>query len=184
MRKSTKILVGVIVIVAMLSIGIVTHNLGYITGEKTGYDNGYSKGYDLGKVNGHLQGYSEGYENGTIDGAGTGYNIRDPTYSEMKTFIESDTTNQHTWTESYTCFNFCNDVITHAYSQGIRVGFVYIAYYDDTSHAIICFDTTDRGIVYVEPQTDEIIPLSTNTVYPIGSPYEFYAMIEYFTIIW
>jgi hypothetical protein len=47
---------------------------------------------------------------------------------------------------------------------GYRFGFVYTEFWD-SAHAIACFDTTDNGLIYVEPQTDEIVSVS------VGQPY-------------
>lgn len=192
MKHFTKLLIVIIVIATLFSASSITYNfgvkdgytdgrkIGLSEGEKTGYDKGYPKGFDSGKISGYSQGYSDGYGNGTMEGAGTGYNIRDPTYSEMMQFIETDRTNQRTWTETYTCFNFANDVLVNAFNSGYKAGMVYMEFADG-AHAIVCFKTTDRGMIFVEPQSDEI------TTIQIGKAYDFVAepnIVLSYTIIW
>jgi hypothetical protein len=49
--------------------------------------------------------------------------------------------------------------------MGYRCGFVYIEF-GDSAHAIACFNTTDSGLIYVEPQTDEIVTIAIGQQYP------------------
>jgi hypothetical protein len=160
------------------------YSTGYQSGDVAGFSRGKETGYQTGYQTGYSEGYDAGYINGTKDGAGTGYNIRDPSYGEMLNFIKSDNTNNHNYSLNYTCFNFCNDVIENSFNQGIKCGFVYMTFTDSTAHSVVCFKTTDKGLIFVEPQTDEIVPIQVYAVYPIGSPYEFYSMIDYYAVIW
>ncbi|MGQ9680552.1 MAG: hypothetical protein ACUVV4_07295 [Candidatus Bathyarchaeia archaeon] len=97
--------------------------------------------------------------------AGGGYGIRDPTYNEVLKFISSDKTDENEYDpESYTCINFAADVKNNAFYKGYRCGYVEILF-PDSGHAIVCFNTADRGLVFIEPQTDEVMNLV------IGRPY-------------
>jgi len=187
--------------IVLISVGYVSYSFGYGNGSSasyragynSGYNNGYANGnltgYELGYAGGNLSGYALGYEvgylDGVIDGAGTGYNIRDPTYQEMLNFIALDSTDENEYSENYTCFHFTADVKNHAFQAGYKCGFVYIEF-PDSAHAIVCFNTTDQGLIFIEPQSDEIVTLT------IGQPY--WDRTEYsptyndtvisFTIIW
>lgn len=111
-----------------------------------------------------------------------GYNIRDPSYEEMAFFIGTDKTNENIYSENYTCLNFCNDVKQNAFDQGIKCGFVYIEF-SDGAHSIVCFKTTDRGTIYIEPQSDQITTVAVGQVFQtIG--YEPMGTVKYFTVIW
>lgn len=167
---------------------------GYISGNLSGYDQGYRNGnlsgYELGYINGNLSGYALGYENGylkgVIDGAGTGYNVRDPTYQEMLNFIASDRTDENEYSENYTCLHFTADVKNHAFQEGYRCGFVYLLF-PDSAHAIVCFNTTDRGLVFIEPQSDDIVKVSIGQSYSELNGYEkpdYNDTIISFIIIW
>lgn len=139
----------------------------------------YATGYDEGEMAGYLQ--------GVIDGVGTGYIIRDPTYSEAISFINSDKTDENQYIDGeYVCWNFAADFIENGFDQDYRVGFVYLQF-TESAHAIVCFNTTDNGFIFVEPQDDNIL-----TELTIGEPYwdrdryivDYDDTIRLFEIIW
>lgn len=85
------------------------------------------------------------------------HGLHDPTYTEMTAFIDEDLTNFNGFNnDTYTCYQYSRDVILHARERGIKAGYVSINEPDDYGHAIVCFDTTDRGLCFIEPQTDQI----------------------------
>jgi hypothetical protein len=99
-----------------------------------------------------LQNYSQNEE------SGHGFTIRDPTYQEMLSFIYTDSTDARSYSDTYTCANFAKDVKKNALLEGYRCGFVYIEF-PDSSHAVICFNTVDKGLIFIEPQDDSIVSL-------------------------
>jgi cell division protein FtsB len=127
---------------------IQSFNLGYAEGE--------SEGYELG--------YDEGYAQGVEDGPGSGWYIRDPSYDEAIAFIDSDRTDENEYTPDYVCYDFTADFNSNAFQVGYRCGFVYIEFFD-SAHAIACFNTTDSGLIYIEPQNDEIVDLRIGQLY-------------------
>jgi hypothetical protein len=87
--------------------------------------------------------------------AGYGYVLRDPSYQEMKDFLKQDETSEHEYLrDEYICVDFAANVKANAAKEGIRCAYVVIEYLGTTGHAIVAFDTTDRGLVYIEPQYD------------------------------
>jgi hypothetical protein len=88
------------------------------------------------------------------------YNLRDPTYQEALQFICSDQTDKNQYDKSYTCVNFANDFIHNALNEGYRCGYVIIEF-PETRHAIVCFNTSDKGLIFIEPQNDELVTLTT-----------------------
>lgn len=89
---------------------------------------------------------------------GHGYSIKDPTYKEMLSFISSDKTDQRQYVEGeYICLNFAMDVCNSAEEKGIRCAYVSLWYPNEQSHAIIAFNTIDKGLIYIEPQSDELV---------------------------
>lgn len=105
-----------------------------------------------------------------------GVYLVDPTYDEALSFINSDNTDMSQYTQYYVCYDFTADFIGNALQAGYRCGFVYIEF-SDSAHAIACFDTTDSGLIYVEPQTDEIVSVS------VGQSYGGYTIAD-MGIIW
>jgi hypothetical protein len=131
---------------------------GYTNGNSAGYLAGYaegsSNGYATGCIDGNSSGYLDGYQKGLEDATTSAYIVRDHSYREMKSFLASDKTESNTYDEiSYNCYDFASDVHNHATELGYRCGFVYIEF-TEGAHAIVCFNTTDRGLIFIEPQYD------------------------------
>lgn len=105
----------------------------------------------------YQKGYKDGYLQGVIDGAGRGFIIRDPTYFEALQFIAHDQTDKNPYIPGvYICLNFAADVKNNAFKAGYRCGLVYIEF-PESAHTIICFNTTDYGLIFIEPQDDRIV---------------------------
>jgi hypothetical protein len=121
------------------------------------YDSRYDEGYVDGNETGFETGYDSGYIQGVGDGAGRGYTIRDLAYQEMLNFLALDQTDKNMYVEgTYTCWNFAADVKYHAFLKGYKCGLVYIEF-PGSAHAVVCFNTTDQGLFYIEPQNDAIM---------------------------
>lgn len=167
------------------------YDRGYVDGNLSGYNLGRSEGYNEGYVAGNESGYQGGYDNGYIqgvtDGAGRGYNIRDPTYQEAVQFIASDQTNENEYDEdSYNCHHFTADFKNNAFEAEYRCGYVAIEF-PEFGHAIVCFDTIDQGIIYIEPQTDELVTLIIGEPYwdrTVYEPSTYNDTVVAFMIIW
>lgn len=146
----------------------VGHEAGYSSGEQDGYaigkTDGYNvgavAGYDLGKQDGYVSGKGDGYEEGYSDGEeavlSSGHTLRDPTYDQAITFLRQDKTDENAYVPTYVCKHFAMDVNNNARASGYRCAFVIIAE-EGNDHTIIAFDTTDKGLVYFEPQSDDIV---------------------------
>ncbi|MBE0415079.1 MAG: hypothetical protein IBX36_00855 [Dehalococcoidia bacterium] len=121
---------------------------------------GYAFGDYEGYNRGHEIGYEEGYEDGCIEGAGSGYTLRDPTYSELMRFLRQDKTDENEYVDGvYTCTNFAADLDNNAEAKGFRAAYVYIEYRDG-AHAIVAFETVDEGLKFIEPQFDDEVMVS------------------------
>ena len=94
--------------------------------------------------------------------AGHGYTIKDPTYRQMMSFIEDDDTDQAKYvTGKYECVEFATDLCNNAEAAGIRCAYVSIRYPDGRGHAIVAFNTIDKGLIYIEPQYDDRVEIET-----------------------
>jgi tetratricopeptide (TPR) repeat protein len=79
----------------------------------------------------------------------------DPTFDEMVAFIKADTTDTRDYIENgpnaYVCSDFAEDVHNNAEAAGIRAAWVGITFQGiDEGHAINAFETTDKGLVYID----------------------------------
>jgi len=89
---------------------------------------------------------------------GHGYTIKDPTYSEMMHFLRIDDTDRAEYTEGeYECTEFSADLCNRAEEEGIRCAYVMIRFPGEIGHAIAAFNTIDKGLTYIEPQTDDLV---------------------------
>lgn len=123
----------------------------------------------------------------------------DPTYADVVSFISDDITNENVYMggyvngtlrnylDYYVCLHFTSDLIHNAIDKEIRCGYVQLTFYDSvyddwSGHAIVAFDTVDRGVIFVEPQNDIIIFDLYETGYynALGYPYWVYDL----TVIW
>ena len=85
-----------------------------------------------------------------------GYTIKDPTYREMLKFLREDNTDKDRYLENeYVCTDFAAEVCNNAEEEDIRCAYVYLMHPEDIAHAIIAFNTIDKGLIYIEPQYDE-----------------------------
>jgi len=141
-----RILTVLVIAVAAVLIGFAAYYIGYTRGDSSGYD--------------------EGYNNGVITGAGTGYDLRDPTYSEMNRFLGEDDTDKNEYIDGvYTCTDYAASLNNNATQLGYNAAYVYISYTDGTGHAIAAFQTVDKGLIFIEPQYDEEVQVVIGSSY-------------------
>jgi hypothetical protein len=92
--------------------------------------------------------------------------VRNPTYQEALQFVASDKTDQHQYiVNSYTCVNFATDFRNNALKAGYECGYAIIFFPDNSSHELNCFNTTDRGLIFVEPQLGEVTTITIGKTY-------------------
>jgi hypothetical protein len=124
---------------------------------------------ELGSLEAELFTLLANYERLTT---GYGYVLRDPSYREMGDFLAWDRTSEREYVESeYVCVDFAADVKANAAREGIRCAYVVIEYHRGDGHTIVAFDTTDEGLVFIEPQFDwEVEPELGKRYYQCVSP--------------
>lgn len=115
------------------------------------------------------------YENGAVVVRGDGEPIElinnpnaiNPTYAELVAFIKEDSTDEHPYTNGsffpvsllYVCSDFAEDVHNNAEVAGIRAAWVGIDFEgNDDGHALNAFETTDKGLVYIDCTGREFFP--------------------------
>ncbi|UCH42573.1 MAG: hypothetical protein JSW16_07130 [Dehalococcoidales bacterium] len=99
-------------------------------------------------------------DSGTIQIGGDGEPIElidnpdatNPTYAELVAFISKDGTDTNEYIPGkYVCADFAEDVHNNAEAAGIRAAWVGIEFEgDDIGHALNAFETTDKGLVYID----------------------------------
>jgi len=98
--------------------------------------------------------------------AGHGYTIKDPSYRDLMRFLAEDDTDKLTYIEGeYECTEFATTLCNRAEDEGIRSGYVTISFPDGKGHAIVAFNTIDKGLIYIEPQHDDLVEIV------IGKPF-------------
>lgn len=105
----------------------------------------------------------------------------------MQTFISLDKTDLNLYNEdTYNCFDYTNDVINNVFETGIKAGYVHIEF-TTGAHAIVVFNTVDKGLIYIEPQSDDIMTVALGIHYWDRSIYQeptYDDTIKAFNIIW
>jgi hypothetical protein len=170
MDNSQKVAAALSIFLAVLMLCGGSVFFGYIRGYQNGHEGSYTQAYSQGKDEGYQAGYKSGYQAGYKPGAeqktSEGYTLQNPTYQEMKAFIAEDPTNTNNYVEDkYVCVDFAAAVNNNAEAKGIRCAVVDIFYPDGYGHTIVAFDTTDRGLIYIEPQFDQEVKLEVGRSY-------------------
>ena len=165
-------MVGILLAIVMLCTGsgalsyIYGKGKGYHAGYEVGQETSYSQGYSQGKDEGYRIGYKAGSESNLGDSTSIGYDLINPSYQEMKAFLAQDITNSKTYIkDKYVCSDFSAEVNNNAEAQGIRCAIVDMFYPEGYGHTIVAFETTDRGLIFVEPQYDDEVVLIVGKSY-------------------
>jgi hypothetical protein len=83
-------------------------------------------------------------------------NAKNPTWDELKVFLKQDTTDQQTYIfGSFVCADFAEMLHNNAEAAGLQCAYVTIelgpsSYFPAAGHALNAFETTDRGLVYID----------------------------------
>ena len=135
-----------------------------------GYDQTYEVGYQEGYGEAYHKGYSKGYEIGrgssSKEAAAHRVELHNPTYKEVIDFLADDKTDSNPFIKGeYVCFDFAAELNNNAEAGGIRAAYVRIRA-REWGHAVVAFETVDRGLVFIEPQSDNNVPLVIGEPYP------------------
>ena len=89
--------------------------------------------------------------------SGDTYEFYDPTYAEVAQFMANDNTDSLSYdAQDFNCLHFSRTFIANAIKLSMRCALVIINFEGtNVSHAIVGFNTSDNGMVYIEPQFDE-----------------------------
>ena len=201
-----RIALGIVVLIEGLTALVFinyTSNIGSIYSDKIeaayedNYNKGYAQTYGVGYQEAHSEAYDKGYnkgheiglETGSTEGASTRVELYNPTHKEMREFLTRDKTDSNPFvTGGYVCSDFAAEVNNNAEASGIQVAYVRIRS-KKWGHVIIAFETIDRGLIFIEPQSDREVKLVIGEPFPwysVGaiSPLSSYDPIVKIQIIW
>ncbi len=161
------------------------------------YDNGYAQTYDVGYQEAYGEAYDKGYdkgydiglETGSKEGVATRGELRNPTHKEMREVLAGDETDSNPYVVGeYNCVDFSAQLNNNAEANGIRVAYVRIRA-KEWGHVLVAFETVDRGLIFIEPQSDREVELVIGEPFPwysVGatSPLTSYDPITEIQIIW
>ena len=111
--------------------------------------------------------------------------LRDPTYKELRNFLTQNKVNLRTWTPGkYVCVDFAADLNNDAEAAGFRSAYVWLVggYSSDGSkwgHLLNGFQTLDKGLIFIEPQSDAEADIKVGSYYPYVS-----STIKEIIIVW
>lgn len=124
-------------------------------------------------------------------------NLENPSWEELREFLQLDDTDKLVYKKSsFDCTGFALTLRDHAQAYGIRCAFVEVSFSEGEGHAFNAFETTDRGLVYVDTiDNDRIAYVEMNRPYGTihldgvkfeyiacsGDPAEFWAPLTYDT---
>jgi len=180
-----KIVLGMVILIEVITAIIFidyTSAIGRVYSGKVaaayegGYDNGHDQTYDVGYQEAYGEAYDRGYDKGYEIGLEAGsrggvatrvrVKLRNPTYKEMREFLTRDETDSNSFIKGeYVCSDFAAELNHNAEVSGIRVAYVRIRS-EKWGHAVVAFETVDRGLIFVEPQSDREIELVIGEPFP------------------
>ena len=123
---------------------------------------------------------------------------KDPSYEELKAFLKADLTDSIPYNDSFVCSDCAEVVHNNAEAAGIRAAFVSVDFYErDKGHACNAFNTTDRGLIFVDctapslydlENNDAIVIMKTGEIYKLeglfGSHKFFDSTVKRYKIFW
>lgn len=171
MDSSQKVATVLSILLAVIMLCGGSGFLSYIYGYQSGHAASYHQGYTQGKTEGYDEGYQSGYEDGFKPGqeqktSSVVYTPQNPTYQEMKTFLAQDTTDLNKYApDEYICTDFAAAVNNNADTEGVRCAIVDVFYPEGYGHTIVAFETTDKGLIFIEPQFDQEVKLTIGQSY-------------------
>jgi hypothetical protein len=112
-------------------------------------------------------GFVAGYEKATKETANYP-RLKDPSYKQVLSLIKGNVCDRCGVDSKVRCQYASACLINSAKDAGYKSHLVIISDYEALSHhALVCFDTVDKGKVYVEPQVNKTVAVV------VGKHYEY-----------
>lgn len=193
------LLAGLVLLDVLVYLGVLGGNFDMEVNAafRDGFNLGYAETYDEGYQEAHEKAYDKGYNKGyeislALDSGEQTSNLvelRNLTYTELVEFLAADRTDSNEFVSGeYVCFDFAAELNNSAEASGIRAAYVRIRS-KEWAHAVVAFETVDRGVIFIEPQSDMAVELTIGKPYPwwmtgASSPMRYTDVIEEIQIIW
>jgi len=81
--------------------------------------------------------------------------LRDPTWNELKMFLELDDTNKMRYNDSFDCSGFAIELFKRARNIGLRCGIAEVEYEKNTTGHMLNVFQTDKGLIFVDVTGNE-----------------------------
>lgn len=76
---------------------------------------------------------------------------KDPTWKQLLDFLKKDSTDGQLYDlNTFVCTGFAETLHNNAEKSGIKAAYIGIRFTKDPGHAITAFNTTDKGLIYVD----------------------------------
>jgi hypothetical protein len=129
---------------------------------------------DLAALSKEYETLKEGYENleanydKILEGL-NGSTLRNPTWPEVEEFIKRDNTDSLPYREGqFDCDGYAITLRDNAWRLGIRSAYVALNYGDEIGHALNAFETTDKGVIFVDcVENDTIAYVKVGQLYGV-----------------
>lgn len=108
--------------------------------------------------------WEEGFQKGVKEAkADCNVCLHRPTYQEMLDFLVEDTADLIEG--KCVCMERAAALCAHAAALDIHVIVVFMNFKSGSGHVIVAFDTTDRGLIYIEPARDQEVEVAVGYDY-------------------
>lgn len=133
---------------------LAAYDASYTAGYTQAYDDAYHAAYLEVYAKGYDKEYARGLKTDSEAPVATRVPLRNPTYQELKEFLARDKTDANLYLPGeYVSFDFAVELNNRAELEGIRAAFVTVIF-PEKSHGIVAFETSDKGLIFIEPQSD------------------------------
>jgi len=83
--------------------------------------------------------------------------IYNPSLNLLENFLKLDNTSEYKYTSDFRCSSFSSMLVNHLRNHHIFGCMTSVWFFDGKGHSIVAVNTSDYGVVFVEPQSDKII---------------------------
>jgi len=87
------------------------------------------------------------------------------TYADVMRFLRESSVERNVYDTDSPCVCYSCDLQADAANRGIPAAIVVLVFDGHEGHALVGFDTIDKGMVYIDPQADLPVRVEANQLY-------------------